>query len=189
MNVGCMITNGGPHPPEKWAGVTAKMIIDIAATAPEALFREATAFQNKVEQLLVGHHRLAQEHERNALAGEGNARLLADLDTSGHVPDALDDILAAARGTSFAGHFEKPQTQAYLERLLHEHMHHIMLIERSWYADAHPDHPAARLFKAVQTDGHAVLQRTDEELAPHGGFEAALQMVRVHVPGTPKTEA
>jgi hypothetical protein len=188
MNVGCMITNGGPHPPEKWASVTAQKIIDISANAPDALYREARDFQAKIEELLVAHHRLAQQHERAALATEGPARLVTELDTSAHAPDALDDILAAARGTSFAAHFAKPETQVYLARVLHEHTHHIMHIERSWHADAHPDHEHAKAFKAAQADGHQALMLSDEELAAIGGHETVLAMVRNGVPGTPKSE-
>ncbi len=189
MNVGCMITNGGPHPPEKWASVTAGQIIDIAASAPTALLAEARSFEARITSLLTGHHRLAQEHERAALATEGPARLLAPLDTGAHMPDAVDDIVAAARGTSFAAHFQKPETRAYLERLLHEHMHHNMLIERSWHADAHPDEPHSKAFKAVQADGHAALQLDDAALAALGGFDAVHSMVRSANPApTPKTE-
>jgi hypothetical protein len=179
MNVGCMITNGGPHPPEKWASVTAQKIIDISANAPDALYREARAFQAKIEELLVGHHRLAQEHERAALATAGTTRLVADIDTSGHVPDALDDVLAAARGTSFAAHFAVPRVQQYVERVLHEHTHDIMYLERSCHADVHPDHPSAKAFKTVQNEGHQALMLTDDELTAIGGREAVLAMVMV----------
>jgi hypothetical protein len=185
MNVGCMITNGGTHPPEKWASVTAKQIIDIGASAPETLLREAYAFQAKLEQILTEHHRLAQGHERSALATEGSKRLAVPIDTGGHVPDALEDVLAAARGTSFAGHFAKPEVQAYLARLLHEHTHHIMHIERSWHADAHPDHEQAKAFGVVQVHGHQALMLTDKELAAVGGHETVLAMVRNAVPGSP----
>jgi hypothetical protein len=188
MNVGCMITNGGPHPPEKWASVTAQKIIDISANAPDALYREARAFQAKIEELLVGHHRLAQEHERVALATEGPDRLVTELDTGAYVPDALDDILAAARGTSFAAHFAKPETQVYLARVLREHTHSIMHVERSWHADAHPDHEHSKAFKAVQANGHELLASTDAKLAEFGGAEVVLAMVRNAVPGTAKSE-
>jgi hypothetical protein len=188
MNVGCMITNGGPHPPEKWASVTAAKVVDIGANAADALYREARDFQVRVETLLVAHHRLAQDHERAALANEGTNRLLEAIDTSSHVPDALDDIVAAARGTSFAAHFDKPATQVYLARVLHEHTHSIMHIERSYHADAHPDHPHAQAFKAAQADGHQALMLTEEQLAAIGGHETVLAMVRNAVPGTPKSE-
>jgi hypothetical protein len=188
MNVGCMITNGGPHPPAKWASVTAAQIIDIASSGPATLLAEARAFQAKIEGLLAGHHGLAQSHERAALAAEGTQRLAGDIDTGGHVPDAVDDILAAARGTSFAAHFAQPQVQAYLRRLLHEHFHHSMWIERSWHADAHPDHAHAKAFRAAQFDGHQALMLTDEEIAAFGGHETMLAMVRNAVPGTPKSE-
>ncbi len=178
MNVGCMITNGGPHPPEKWASVTASQIIDIAASAPETLLRDARAFQAKIEGLLTEHHRSVQESERTALNTAGTDHLAADMDTSYHIPDALDDLVAAAKGTSFHGHFAKPEVQDYLRRLLHEHMHHIMLIERSWHADAHPDHPLSVAFHAVAANGHALLVQSDKTLEQHGGRAAISAMVK-----------
>jgi hypothetical protein len=153
MFVGVLATDGGPHPPEKWAALTASQIIDIASSAPATLLAEARGFQAKIEGILTRHHELAQTHERDSLATEGPERLAADIDTSGHVPDAADDIVAAAKGTSFAAHFAKPEVRAYLERLLHEHFHHSMHIERLWHADANPDHPTAVVFKDRVTNG------------------------------------
>jgi hypothetical protein len=162
MNVGILATDGGPHPPEKWAQVTASQIIDIASDAPEAKLREARVFEARVLEILTGHHSLVQEHERGGLANEGPERLATDIDTSGHVPDAVDDIISAAKGTSFAPHFAKPEVRAYVERLLHEHFHHAMHIERSWHADAHPNHPHAKAFREAM-HGAPVIDATDED--------------------------
>ncbi len=172
-----MITDGGPHSPEKWAAVTVRGVIDIAETAPDALLREAREFEDKAVATLTRHHALVQDHERNGLSTEGADRLASNIDPSGHIPDAVDDIIALSKGTSFAAHFATPETREYLERLLHEHFHHSMWIERSWHANAHPDHPLSRLFRAVAADGHALLARHDDELADLGGRETVL---RVH---------
>lgn len=153
MIVGVLATDGGPHPPETWAAVTASQVIDIASSASGALLAEARDFRARVEEILVGHHRLAQEHERGGLATEGAERLGTDIDTSGHVPDAVDDIIAAAKGTSFAAHFAQPPVRAYLERLVHEHFHHSMHIERQWHADSNPEHPHAAAFKERVLNG------------------------------------
>jgi hypothetical protein len=153
MLVGVMSTDGGPHPPEKWAALTASQVIDIASSADGALLSAARDFQAKVESVLVRHHSLAQEHERAGLATEGTDRLASDIDTSGHVPDAVDDVIALSRSTSFAAHFAKPEVRAYLERLLHEHFHHSMHIERQWHAAEHPDHPEAAAFHERVTNG------------------------------------
>lgn len=153
MLVGVLATDGGPHPPEKWAAVTASQIIDIASSASGVLLTEARGFQAKIEAILARHHELAQTHERTSLATEGPERLTGEIDTSGHLPDAVDDIVSAANGTSFAAHFAKPEVRAYLERLLHEHFHHSMHIERLWHADANPDHPAVSVFKDRVTNG------------------------------------
>lgn len=208
-SVGIMATDGGPHPPEKWARVTASQIIDIAASAPEALLREARAFEEKVVGILEGHHGLVQVHERTSLETQGTERLADPINTEGHVPDAVDDIIAAAKGTSFEAHFNLPQrqepqldnegnqvrdvdgnpmivtvpsTREYLEQLLHQHFHHSMHIERSWHADANPDHPHSIAFKAVQADGHALLTQSEDPHEDKGGRDIVHQMVLSQVP-------
>lgn len=156
MEITIMATDGGPHPPEMWARTTGNHLLSIAATAPDALLREARDLEAALVKVLIRHHTLAQEHERTGLASEGASRLTADIDTSGHVPDALDDVIAAARDTAFAPHFARPEVRAYIERLLHEHFDQSMYIERSWYADANPDQPQSVSFKEQALNGLAV---------------------------------
>ena len=175
-----MATDGGPHPPAKWAAVTADGVLDIAATAPDTLLREATEFKRKVVDVLTRHHGLVQDHGRTGLATEGTDRLASPIDTSGLIPDAVDDIIALGRGTSFEAHFAKPETRAYLEDLLHNHFHHSMYIERSWHADAHSDHPLARAFRAAAADGHALLPLHDDDLEQHGGRDIVSRVLEAN---------
>lgn len=177
MQMTLMMTDGGPHPPEKWAAVTVRGVLNIAESAPDALLREAREFENKAVAILTKHHALIQDHERAGLVTEGPDRLASDIDPSGHIPDAVDDIIALAKGTSFAAHFDNPETRSYLNQLLHEHFHHSMWIERSWHADTHPDHPLSKVFRAVAADGHALLARHDDELVDLGGRDP---VQRVH---------
>jgi hypothetical protein len=183
MQIGIMATDGGAHPPEKWARTTASQIISIASSAPDALLREATDFEARLVETLTKHHGLVQDSERGALGTEGPERLASVIDTSQHTPDAVDDVIALARGTSFAAHFAKPEVRAYLERLLHEHFHHSMHIERSWHADANPDHPHAVAFRAIRDNGHAVLTDDDSDHADKGGRETVHAVLRSFIPG------
>ncbi len=153
MQPSIMVTDGGPHPAEKWAQVTASQIVDIASTAPDVLLREAREFEAKLIQLLQRHHSLVQSHERSGLDTHGPERLATDIDTSSHLGGAAREIIALAKGTSFEAHFAKPEVAAYLERVIHEHFHHSMHVERQWYAGANSDHPHAAAFNERVANG------------------------------------
>ncbi len=178
MQLRLMMTDGGPHSPETLADWTASQIIDItAATAAGMSYNEAREFRSRVEKVLVQHHLLAQDGERSALQTEGSSRLATPMPTDQHVPDAADDVLAVVNSRDVDGkhvfsatirdHFARPEARVALERLLHEHFHENMKIERSWHAAADAEHPSAKAFIAVQQDGHAALfgDEHDPELA------------------------
>jgi hypothetical protein len=153
MLVGILATDGGPHSAETWAQITSTQIINIASSAPEVLLKEAREFEGHLIKLLTNHHTNVQNTERTAIKKHNMERLIHDIDTSQHLHVAVDDIIRLANGTSFAEHFKKSEVRAYLERLLHEHFHHSVVIERSWHADHDPDHEHAKLFKQQLTDG------------------------------------
>jgi len=163
-----MATDGGAHPPEKWAGVTASQIINIAADAGRQAVAlnsgqavgldEAREFEDRVTKILTEHHGMVQTSERDAMKTAGPDGLVEPMHHHDFVDDAVDDIIALAMASNDEGkprwpairsHFSKPEVQAYLRRLLAEHFHHSMVIERSWHADAHSSHKHAKAFHAA----------------------------------------
>jgi hypothetical protein len=153
MEVGILKSDGGSHTPDMWAQITASQIINIASSAPEILLSEARSFEQKLITLLTDYHDQVQKDEQAVLAKEGCEHLNEHIDTSKHLHDCLDEVIKLAKGTSFANHFDKPETKAYIERVIHEHFHHSMHIERSWHADKHPDHEHSKIFKDNTTNG------------------------------------
>lgn len=163
MEIFALVTDDGPHPPEKWARVTANLIMgNVGRRSKSVTLHDAQAFEEKLLALLTNHHGRAQRHERAAIETEGTERLAGSIDTSGHIPDAVDDIIALAKGTSLDEYFSRSEevvvnddgttttvlsTRDFLERLLHQHFHNVMHIERSWHADSVPDHPQAKAFR------------------------------------------
>jgi hypothetical protein len=147
--IGVLVTDGGPHPPEAWAEVTADQIIDIAATAPDAKLAEARAFRKALVSILTGHHGKVQAHERGQIEAHGTERLSHDLDPTGHVSDPVDEIVEAAKGLSFEEHFQTPETREYLRRLVASHFATAMHIERAWHADRNPESEHAQAFRAA----------------------------------------
>lgn len=173
MIVGILSTDNGPHPPEKWAAVTAGRVIDISANPtgvvngvvqanPQAVLREAEQFRQIVMTLLTHHHAEMQEAERAHLRAKGADRLAEVIDVSAQVESAVRDVLDAARSTSFAEHFTQDQVHDWLRVAFAEDFHHIALIERSWHVGEADDpsgltvrgdqnHPLCQAFRRAQT--------------------------------------
>jgi hypothetical protein len=186
MQVRLMMTDGGPHSPETLAGWTASQLIDVAAaTATGMDYTEASQFRARLERALVKHHRVAQEGERQKLSEAGSKHLLSVIDTTEHIPDAVDTIIAVANARNDDGeflfgpvirdHFNQPAARSALERMLHEHFLENVKIERSWHADANPDDHAAKAFTAFLQDPHAHLAPDEQLAAPRDVLHAVVQ--------------
>jgi hypothetical protein len=152
MRVGIMITNGGPHPADKWAEQTAERIVDIIqveATSPvyDAALAAKAAFKDAIAAGLELHHDDAQTHERGQL-DLGGERLNHDLDPTAHLDAAVQAVLDAAKGTMFELHFAKPQVRDFVRSTVGSHLATVMHIERSWHADKNPDCPHCQAWRA-----------------------------------------
>lgn len=165
MQVGVMITNGGPHPPDKWAAQTARSICDLIQIDEAADSAEAkTARKAKphleldLADVLEEMHRQNQDNERAKLGEEGDARLSKPLIQlqSDAVENGLAMVVAVTASTPFAAHFALPQVQAVVRNILAQHCANAMHIERSWHADRNPDGKHAKAFRARQLHGMKV---------------------------------
>lgn len=139
-----MITNGGPHPADKWADVTTAAILDLVRIADDADTPEAAAARQAKRELspvlfkiLNDAHSKVQHHERGELAKEGLARCAASLNTADteHAPGVMKQIKAALAATPFADHFAKPEVITIVRRIVGQHIANNMHIERKWHAD------------------------------------------------------
>lgn len=144
-----MITNGGSHPPDKWAEVTTDSILDLIeiaddSTSPEAA--EARAAKRDLRQVLFNifhaHHDKVQKDERGHLHNAVKTAKQAQNRAHGiHDPDhycnggtmiAIDQALAA---TPFAAHFAKQEVRDVIYRIVGQHTVNAMHIERRWHHD------------------------------------------------------
>lgn len=143
---GILITNGGPHPADKWAAESAAHIADLiqineASESPEAVAarKAKPRFELDLADALEGHHKTIQTQERAALDEHGAQRYGHSVDPAEHVPETVDEAIACvaevAAGTPFAEHFTKPDTVAVVRSILMQHFATAMQIERSWHRD------------------------------------------------------
>ncbi len=136
MSIRFMVTNGGPHPPEKWADVTARAIGDlivIEPSAPTEAVIDKRDFETDLFKLLVEQHKHTQNYTRTDLAASHQ------VDHHKFVRDrasvVADQVANLARSTRFAEHFAKPEVRTFLHNVICQHFADSVHIERSWHAD------------------------------------------------------
>lgn len=147
MQPGIMITNGGPHPADKWAAQSAAQIaaliqVDEASDSDEARAarRAKPRFELDLADALEDHHDSVQSGERNALDEHGHSRHEHSLDPAEHHEATLEDAMAdvakvAARYPQFADHFARPEVEAVVKSIIASHFATAMHVERSWHRD------------------------------------------------------
>lgn len=144
MQVGFMITNGGPHPADKWADMTTETILGLVQVAEDSVSPEALAARDakrKLRPILFDifneHHDKVQKHEQGELSK--SKKLTTDpvqaIDTKKHTPSTMEQVDAALADTPFAAHFAKPEVKAVLHAIVGQHTADVMHIERRWHQD------------------------------------------------------
>lgn len=145
-----MITNGGPHPPEKWAEVTAGQIVQFDnPQAQSASVRLQVSIMDVLEKL----HGTIADDEAEALSTRGDARLAEPLDVEGEQDlDAMtEEVLAATKGHGYDDHFSKPEVRDHVRALLKKHFRANMDTQRSWHADQNQT-ARSRAWQKARTD-------------------------------------
>jgi hypothetical protein len=144
-----LITNGGPHSPEKWAEATASNIVDIAQHVAGEKRAAAVKLQAAIIDILEGHHAAVQNGERAQIAAIGHDRLQAPNNPDDHLSldDAVAQIIQAAKGTPWEADFANPEMAPNIKALLSSHFATSIQIERSWHADRNPGVPQAVAFR------------------------------------------
>ena len=138
MIVGLLMTDGGPHPPEKLAAVTVQHFLDdFQENAPLAAYSEVMAFRDEIDQVMIRYHREFQEMEREALEKIGPERLLDVVDTDEFAEKVVDEILqlmslrlrSGGPFTSLIDYFHRPETKGYFTRVLNDEFHGSAMIQ------------------------------------------------------------
>jgi len=162
MFVHVMTTDGGPHPPEKWALATAMHIVavfNVDKNSPRAVELELAKDEakGKIVRIMIAHHTAAQDGERGKIAEHGHDRLLHDCDPGHHcdVESVVAEVMQAVKPLLafivMSPEVELPPHQtmwAVVKERVENDVRTIMHIERSWHADRNPNTEQARDFRA-----------------------------------------
>lgn len=147
-----MITDGGPHPHHAWAQVTAEHVAPIGPNLAGERYVAALKLQLAIVDALLTHHQAVQNGERAKLA-DSHDHLLTELAPEPHVAPAVAAIQAAASGTEWDAHFQRPEVVQLIGNEIATHYATMQHIERSWHVDRNPSHPHAAAWRARHHPG------------------------------------
>jgi hypothetical protein len=150
-----LITDGGPHPAEEWAIVSAETVFPLD-DLHGARKLAGLAAQARIAAAMLTHHQDTQDGERAALASDED-HCAAPVDLTGRLDDALADVRDAA-GPEWEDHFARPDVAAAVRAELTSHLHTVAHIERLWHADRNPANQAAQAYKSAPATQVATAQ-------------------------------
>jgi hypothetical protein len=140
-----MVTNGGPHPADKWADLTASTIVNLIVVKDDSVSPEALAARQAKRDLqpilfaiFNAHHTTVQDAERAeapASMKAATARVEKPIDPMEDVTPTMVKVNAALAATPYAAHFAKPDVQAHLVAIIAQHTADVMHIERRYHHD------------------------------------------------------
>ena len=143
MTIGAMITDGGPHPEEKWAFHAVEQIISVSDAATPDRAAAVYGLKARLFDILRASHEDARAVETASLMGDAEGHLSRPSPELHHPGDRLDlamrDIDAAFAGSPFAGMYDEPgrrdQIAIVVGQSLVDHNH----TTRLWHADTTAD--------------------------------------------------
>jgi hypothetical protein len=141
-----MATDGGSHPPDVWAQVTAEHIAPVLPDMSGNQRKLALALQLKIADVLEPHHKRVQDDEKGRLTAD-TAHIMVPPDPEAYLDKAVADVVAAAAGSLWEANFQKPEFQSLIRLEIGTHFATAQHIEKSWHADRNPAHPAAIEFR------------------------------------------
>jgi len=141
--VNFLVTNGGPHPPDKWAALTGNKIADlvqvdelsdsdIAASARKAKPRFAIALADALEPIFG---QVGAAERASVKSGDVTLRH-APFHVDGFLDPAISAVTGASASTPFASHFALSDVQAVVRNIIKQNFIDAANIERSWALDA-----------------------------------------------------
>jgi hypothetical protein len=132
-----MITNGGPHPADKWADVTVDTILDLIQIEADSVTPEATAARQAKRDIRNAMFPIFNDHHAALQSGESNAPKAVEdpIDILADTASTLAKVNKVIAATPFAAHFAKSEVQAVLHSVIGQHSTDVVHIERRWAAD------------------------------------------------------
>lgn len=142
MSVSILATNGGPHPPDKWASLSASKIADLIQIDTQSNSDAATVarkakpkFIADLASILEGQFSSVAAAERLSVKSGAVKQRNAPFNIDLNLKDALAAVSETAKPTPFAQHFNLSDVQKAVSIILKQHFMDAANIERSWAFD------------------------------------------------------
>lgn len=142
-DVTLLVTNGGPHPPDKWAALAAGKVADLiqideqsdtdaAAVARKAKPRFSLDVADAIEDEFLAVTNAEAERVVNGLVTSRTD----PFDVESYLDDAVSSVVEASGNTPFSQHFANPAVQQVVRVILKQYFLDAANIQRSWSFDA-----------------------------------------------------
>lgn len=141
-----LATDFGPHPHDKWALATARMLVPLEGVKDADRQIAAMRLQIAVADALSPHHEGVQTVERDGLEANGDDHFADEFDPANHVPAAIAAVVKASKSTLWEAHFADPEVQKIVGDVIGSHFLTASNIEREWHGRRNPDSVAAAAF-------------------------------------------
>jgi hypothetical protein len=138
-----LVTNGGPHPPDKWAALSASKISDLIQI-DELSDSDAAVLARKAKpRFSVGVADALETSFYNVMADE-RAKVNSGAVSTRLDPFAVDSyldasvtaVVNASAGTPFSDHFALSDVQSVVRNIIKQNFIEAANVQRSWAFDA-----------------------------------------------------
>lgn len=138
MQMGILITDNGPHPPDKWAVATAEHIFPISPMIAKDRLMDAKKIQLAIAEALVSHHGDNIAAEQSALAARGADRFGEPFTPEDATQKALETVVSVMANSPWKDKTLDPEWQGAVRSILASHFATAQQIERQWHAHRNP---------------------------------------------------
>lgn len=142
-NVMLLITNGGPHPPDKWAYAAAVFTADLVqfdeksnSNAAAQARRGKPVFVDSISSALEPMFLTAMTDEQDRIDNNQVTHRTDPFAVDGYLNGAVNAVVTASHGSPFTSHFAKQATQDVVRNILKQVFIDAANSQRSWAFDA-----------------------------------------------------
>jgi hypothetical protein len=131
-----MVTNGGTHPPEKWALETAEHLVSIGPDVDGPTLMAATRVKMNIANALVESYADIQTTEKSKLASDPDATHASPLGVpDDHLNVIVGKIKEQLANSPWSDMAQDEDAHTLIANHVHGHLMEQQAIERSWHLD------------------------------------------------------
>lgn len=135
MKFGVLSTDGGTHPPEKWAVLASELLFQIDEKVDGARLIQAKTLQNSIAVALLPFFSKHRDDEIAALDLDGDGQLDNDHDATDRAETAINAVVKLAKGSPWAEHWADPLVQTTARQEMAGYLATVAKEERMEYCD------------------------------------------------------